>query len=92
MRGTEALHGRTPPAARGAAERFNARDGAGRVIVIEKMDTGVRPGDAGHAPAGVSYRLQRGGGRVERITESLFRVVSTEELVRRDETVMATLR
>lgn len=81
------LPGNEPPRG-GAAERFDARDGAGRVVVVEKLDTRARENAIGGLEwtgHGVRYQLHQGGGEVERIDESLFRVVSTGELLRRQE-------
>lgn len=70
------------------AERFDARDGAGRVFVIEKLDASAHENAIGGLEwtgPGVRYQLEQGGGEVERIDESLFRVVGTGELLRREE-------
>lgn len=71
-----------------AAEAFETRDGAGRSVVIEKLATQAGENALGGlewTQGGAQYRLHRGGGAVERVNESLFRVVSTGEIVRRIE-------
>lgn len=62
-----------PPLPAAVRAHFHTRDGGGRVVVIEEL------------AAGASYRLQQGGGLVERVSDSLFCVVSTRELMRRDD-------
>jgi hypothetical protein len=69
------------------AEAFDARDGAGRNVVIEKLRTQAGENALGGLEwthGGAEYRLQR-GGPVERVNETLFRVVSTGEIVQRVE-------
>lgn len=71
----------------GTAEQFTARDTAGRMVVIEKLGSvPVENGIGGleWSGPGPAYRLQ-GGGDVERIDESTFRIVGTSEVVRREE-------
>ena len=78
-------HAEAPPA--GTAEQFTARGASGRAVVIEKLAAGVRENDVGGlawTASGVTYRLQ-GGGVVERIGESTFRIADTGEIVRREE-------
>jgi len=75
------------PESAGTAERFDLRDGAGRLVAVEKLRTAPRENDLGGlewSGPGVAYQLQ-GGGAVERVNESLFRVVATGELMRREE-------
>ena len=71
----------------GIAEQFNARDTAGRVVVIEKLVSGAMENDIGGlewSTNGPVYRLKNGGG-VDRIDESSFRIADTGEVVRREE-------
>lgn len=71
----------------GTAEQFTARDTAGRVVVIEKLGSAPVENSIGGlewSGPGPAYRVQ-GGGDVERIDESTFRIVDTSELVRREE-------
>jgi hypothetical protein len=70
-----------------AAERFTARGTSGRVVVIEKLRAGARENSLQGlewSDGGPRYQLQ-GGGAVERMDESTYRIVSTGEEVRREE-------
>lgn len=72
------------------AERFGTRDGTGRTFIIEKVAAGGRreiPEDMQWSGAGASYKLHD-GAVVERVSESLFRVLGTGTLLRRDEIVL----
>lgn len=70
------------------AERFTARDGAGQVVVIEKLQARVLENDLQGlqwSDGGPRYRLQSSGGVVDHVGDSLYRIVATGELVRREE-------
>lgn len=74
------------------AERFDARDGTGRAFSIEKIAADSRKkisGDIRWSGAGASYQLHD-GAVVERVNESLFRVLSTGTLLRRNEITLGT--
>lgn len=78
-----------PPAPKGAtvAEQFSARDGAGQRVVIEKLQAAVVENDLQGlqwSDGGTHYRLQTGGA-VDHVGDSLYRIVATCELVRREE-------
>jgi hypothetical protein len=69
------------------AEHLTARDARGRVLVIEKLGVAATENAIGGLEwkgLGPAYRLQ-GGGDVQRIDESTFRIVKTGEVVRREE-------
>lgn len=83
-------HADAPKAAAGTpvAERFTARDGAGQTVVIEKLQARVIENDMQGlqwSDGGPHYRLQAGGGMVDHVGDSLYRIVATGELVRREE-------
>jgi hypothetical protein len=70
------------------AERFTARDGAGQVVVIEKLQARVLENalqGLEWSDGGPHYRLQAGGDEVDHVGDSLYRIVATGELVRREE-------
>ena len=69
------------------AERFTARDPSGQAVVIEKRKADVRENSLQGmewSDGGPHYQLQ-GGGAVERVDESTFRIASTGQEVRREE-------
>ncbi|RZJ10878.1 MAG: hypothetical protein EON50_14410 [Acidovorax sp.] len=80
-----------PPPTAGAAadiaERFSARDSAGQQVVIEKLKARALENDLQGlqwSDGGPHYQLQ-GGGAVDQVGDSTYRIVSTGEVVRREE-------
>lgn len=70
-----------------AAERFTARDSSGRVVVVEKLKAQALENSLQGlewSDGGPRYQLQ-GGGAVERVDESTYRIAGTGEEVRREE-------
>lgn len=70
------------------AERFTARDGAGQVVVIEKLRAQALEDDVQGlqwSDGGLYYQLQGGRGAVDHVGDSIYRIISTGEIVRREE-------
>lgn len=70
------------------AERFTARDSEGRQVVIEKLKAMALEDDLQGlkwSDGGPHYQLQGDGGAVDHIGDSTYRVVSSGEVVRREE-------
>ena len=87
MQTADAGHEPEDGAVGAVAERFTARDDAGHQLVIERLNVQVHENALGGlewAGEGASYRLQ-GGGAVQRMDESTFRITETGALVRREE-------
>lgn len=69
------------------AERFEARDEAGRSVVIEELSDSLHENALGGIEwkRGESRYQLPSGAAVERLDESLFRVVDSGQLLRRSE-------